>query len=248
MARIVNIACSICAGHAIKRSRPSEEVRILNSDLQFGKLPKNFSEEELRNYLIFSRMYNVTNDKETILELLNDWKAFFATDFQTYDEVVVWHGDAAPELIMLNLMSKLSPKNLYEVDIRKASCLYEQRRETDKNWTISLGYLSINDYDDIDVEEIKSKVNDTKIVQLQKQWDQWVKSGCQYRMNGENGEVRAYPKNILDKEIFQKLSSARDWLIIAGNLMTSSRFYISDTTVFNRIITLMYERKIKLTR
>lgn len=113
-------------------------------------------------------------------------------------------------------MGKISPENLFEVDLRKATVVYEQKRGKDKNWTISFDLLSSDDYYKIDADKVKSKVSVERICRLREQWDEWAKSKCRYRLNDEYGEVRGYPDDVIDDEIFRELSSAKNIFMVVG--------------------------------
>lgn len=247
MARILNVVSSLTAELCIRKTRPLEDVKAPRIGLQFGELPFDFSEENLMECTTSNyQSDSICRTRKSAADLLADWKAFLDIDFQSYDEVVVWHGDVPSEHILLNLMSKISPENLFVVDLRKATAVYEQKCEKDKNWTISFDMLSSDDYYKIDADKVKSKVSVERICRLREQWDEWAKSKCRYRLNDEYGEVRGYPDDVIDDEIFRELSSAKNIFMAVGEVMASSRFWLSGVMVLDRIISLLLEKKLKV--
>lgn len=249
MAKILNIVNGLCTEWCMRQARPLEDVKAPCVDIQFGILPFDFSEQNLQESLTSnyrSRSIGGMSKEDSVTDLLAYWRNFLDVDFHSYDEVVVWHGDVPTEQILLNLMSKISPGNLFEVDLRRSAAVYDRRRVKDKNYTISFDMLSLNDYYEIDADNIKSKVSDERICCLRGQWDAWAKSRCRYRLNDECSEVRGYPDDAIDEEIFRELSSTKDILSTAEAVMESSRFWLSDKMVLYRIFSLLRKKKLKV--
>ena len=234
MAKIINIVQYLWDIEQIAQNPKYGKSAVwFAHDLQFGKLPRDFSKKEI------ARMKGCYYGKyENIERAQKPLTTFFSNDFHSYDEVVVWHGDDANSLQLLYLMSYITPNNLYEVSLEDAMNSIEGLRlnvHQDKNWHYDFENLACGEMERCDFFSVKKKIPKEVIECYQEKWKSLVDANSNYRLNGENGDVIPYPDDFMDDELKAIFKEPVSKMKGAGQMMAISKWFLSDAVIIKRI-------------
>lgn len=234
MAKIINIVQYKWDFKQIARNTKYGKSAVWFSlNLQFGKLPRDFSPKEIER--MADRSYDENVHTESSYTFLTQ---FFSIHFHYYDEVVVWHGDDANSLQLLYMMSCISPDNLYEVSLEDAVNSIEGLKlnvHQDKNWHYDFENLAIGEIKRCDFFSVKKKISKEAIECYQEKWKALVDSDSNYRLNGDNGDVIPYPDGFMDDELKAIFKKPVSKMKGAGQMMITSKWFLPDTVIINRI-------------
>lgn len=163
---------------------------------------------------------------------------FFSTDFHSYDEVVVWHGDDASSLQLLYLMSVISPDNLYEVSLEDAKNSIEDLKldvPDYMNCHYVFGNMNMSEIKRYDFYSVKKKIALETINRYKEKWKELVDSGSNYRLNGDNGDVIPYPDDFMDDELKAIFKEPVSKFMGVGKMLIRSKWNLCDRIILKRI-------------
>ena len=219
-----------------------DEVTCQPVDFSTGYLPKDFSDKELCFALQSHLFYNDFKFREIFDEL----KGFVSEDFSVYDKVIVWHGWSADDLLLLYLMSTLTDKNLYHIDIKDCKRFVEKYQIPYP----SMSMVSSYDIARFNMVSLKKKVSEDEQLYYIKQWYRWVYSKFPFRFSDYNtGLIKGYDEAFMDYDIIETcLSKTRLFHVItAVYLRLYSKLHISNWDfIVKRILKLWHEHHLDL--
>ena len=235
---------SICSNvkRGLEYLGSEDEIICQPHDFSIGYIPKDFSDKE---FCIALRRYMFLDDSKFIT-YFEEWKQFFSKDFSVYDKVVVWHGGAAFELLLLYLMSVLTEGNLYHIDIK--DCEAFMNKYPGKS-NLYVGYVSPYDISQFNMLSFVKKVSENEHRYYKEQWYRWANSKSPYRFsNMYTGIIQEYNEDFMDTTIYDYARKFPKLRTVVGKVFSKfEELYISDSIVIERIIKLCFvEGNIKL--
>ena len=235
---------SICSNvkRGLEYLGSEDEIICQPHDFSIGYIPKDFSDKE---FCIALRRYMFLDDSKFIT-YFEEWKQFFSKDFSVYDKVVVWHGGAAFELLLLYLMSVLTEGNLYHIDIKDCKRFVEKYQIPYP----SMSMVSSYDIARFNMVSLKKKVSEEEQLYYIEQWYRWVYSKYPFRFSDYNtGLIKGYDEAFMDTDIFETcLSKTRlIHVITTVYLRFYSKLDISNWDfIVKRILKLWHEHHLDL--
>ena len=222
-----------------------EEVSYLPIDLSFGYIPKDFSDKELGFALASLTRHRPSRDQ---IKYFGEVKQFFSTDYSVYDKIIVWHGGAATDLLLLYLMSVIIKEKLYQIDIRDSAAFMEKHPSSPclYMWNVSPG-----DVAQFNMISLAKPLSKEEIKYNRKQWHKWKRSISPFRLyDAETGNIKAFPENFMDSDIIESAKIHSNIFRIVGDVMSKSfnQFseFVPDSIILNRISHLILRHKLEV--
>ena len=105
--KTLHVVSSSSAKVTLEMGKVKDDIVFLPINLSCAYIPKDFSDKELCFALA----------SQNKIGIFDQFKDFITKDYSVYDRVIVWHGWAASDLLLLYLMSTLIEDNLYQITI-----------------------------------------------------------------------------------------------------------------------------------
>ena len=218
----------------------TDDIIYLPVDFSYRYIPKDFSDKEL----CFSAFSNgsVMRDSQFQQNVFEKLREFIDTDFTQYGKVVVWHGLAAFDLLLLYLMSVLAENNLYQVDIRDCKEFMEKSLYPD------MDRISPNDITSLNMYSYAKPLSKDEIEYNKKQWHRWAHSSSPYHFSNFNdGIIREYSKDFMDDAILEYAKKeSRLFSLVVKVFTRFEELAIIDTSIIKRILELNWEHKLNI--
>lgn len=200
--------------------------------LNYAPLFPSFDDAEIEEYV--ARCGEIFHSSEEYInKLYGDILSFVKHDFSAYDEVVVWRGTSAGDILFYYMICSLVDAPLCEVDLTSL-------RQMLPNKNVGALSMSICSKDNIDY--LLTRVQPMGVEQKEeaaKQWAEWSKSVAALRVLDESGKIVEAEEEVYDDAI---LSLCRgEWVkapIVVGRLLCDVDFGIGDSFLHYRLISL----------
>ena len=200
--------------------------------LNYAPLFPSFDDAEIEEYV--ARCGEILNISDEYVEKLNgDMLSFLKCDFTAYDEVVVWHGTSAGDILFNYMVCSLVGAPLCEVDLTPLRQMLPNK---------NVGALSMSICSKENVDYLLTRVRPMGVEQKNeaaKQWAAWSKSEAALRVLDESGKIVEAEEEVYDDAI---LSLCRgEWVkapIVVGRLLCNVDFGIGDSFLHHRLISL----------
>ena len=171
----------------LEMGKVKDDIVFLPINLSCCYIPQDFSDKELCFALASQNQFG----------MFDQFKDFITKDYSVYDRVIVWHGWAASDLLLLYLMSTLIEDNLYQITITDYPD-FKKRHESAP--FVGMGWVC-----PMDVSEMMSYMKPITKSDLQKykeQWNRWKETKTPYRFSDiHTGVIEEYPADFMDSTI-----------------------------------------------
>ena len=171
--------------------------------------------------------------EEHITALYGDMLTFVKQDFASYDEVVVWRGTSAGDMLFYYMVCSLVDVALCEVDLTPLRQMLPNK---------NVGALSMSVCSRENINYLLSCVRPVDVEQKDKaakQWTEWSKSVAALRVLNESGEIVEAEEEVYDEAL---LSLCRgEWCAaprVVGRLLCEVDFGVGDSFLHYRLISL----------
>ena len=200
--------------------------------LNYAPLFPSFDDAEIEEYV--ARCGEILNISDEYVEKLNgDMLSFLKCDFTAYDEVVVWHGTSAGDILFNYMVCSLVGAPLCEVDLTPLRQMLPNK---------NVGALSMSICSKENVDYLLTRVQPIDVEQKDeaaKQWAAWSKSVAALRVLDESGEIVEAEEDVYDDAMLALCRS--EWVkapIVVGRLLCDVDFGIGDSFLHHRLISL----------
>lgn len=222
-----------------------DEVSYLPINLSFGYIPKDLSDKELGFALASITHHRPSYDH---IKHFCKLKQFFSINFSAYDKIIVWHGGAAADLLLLYLMSVIVKNNLYQIDIRDSTAFMEKQPSSPCVYT---GNICPDDVIQYNMRSLAKPLSKEEMQLCRKQWRKWKNRKSPFRLyDVETGDIKAYSENFMDSEIIKSAKKHSNIFQIVGDVMRkgNDRFsiFIPDSVINRRIYHLILRHKLEV--
>ena len=225
------------AGAGILRLALSKEcakdcVVAFAAILNYAPLFSSFDDAEIEEYV--ARCGEIFHSSEVYInKLYGDILSFVKHDFSAYDEVVVWRGTSAGDILFYYMVCSLAGTPLSEVDLTPLRQMLPNK---------NIGALSMSICSKENIDYLLTLARPMGVAQKNeaaKQWAEWSKSEATLRVLNEVGEIVEAEEEIYDDAI---LSLCRgEWVkapIVVGRLLCDVDFGVGDSFLHHRLISL----------
>lgn len=189
----------------LKMGKVKDDIVFIPINLSCGYIPKDFSDKELCFALA----------SQNKIDMFDQFKDFITKDYSVYDRVIVWHGWAASDLLLLYLMSTLIEDNLCRITITDYPD-FKKRHESAP--FVGMGWVC-----PMDVSEMMSYMRPITKSDLQKykeQWNRWKETKTPYRFsNIHTGVIEEYPADFMDSTIIDLVQRETQISRVVGLVM-----------------------------
>ena len=200
--------------------------------LNYAPLFPSFDDAEIEEYATRCSEIGIISD-EHITALYGDMLTFVKQDFASYDEVVVWRGTSAGDILFYYMVCSLVDVALREVDLTPLRQMLPNK---------NVGALSMSICSKENINYLLSCVWPIDVEQKDKaakQWTEWSNSVAALRVLNESGEIVEAEEEVYDDAI---LSLCRgEWVkapIVVGRLLCEVDFGVGDSFLHHRLISL----------
>lgn len=207
-----------------------DSVATFPSVLQYAPLFPSFDDAEIEEYATRCSEMGIISE-EHIAALYGDMLTFVKQDFASYDEVVVWRGTSAGDMLFYYMVCSLVDVALREVDLAPLRQMLPNK---------NVGALSMSVCSRENINYLLSCVRPVDVEQKDeaaKQWAEWSNSVAALRVLDGSGEIVEAEEEVYDDAI---LSLCRgEWVkapIVVGRLLCDVDFGIGDSFLHHRLI------------
>ena len=200
--------------------------------LNYAPLFPSFDDAEIEEYVARCGEILHSSD-EYINKLYGDILSFVKQDFASYDEVVVWRGTSAGDILFYYMVC-----SLVDVALREADLTPLRQMLPNKN----VGALSMSICSKENINYLLSCVRPVDVEQKDeaaKQWAEWSKSEAALRVLDKTGEIIEVEEEVYDEAL---LSLCRGgWCAaprVVGRLLCEVDFGVGDSFLHHRLISL----------
>lgn len=200
--------------------------------LNYAPLFPSFDDAEIEEYVARCGEILHSSD-EYINKLYGDILSFVKHDFSAYDEVVVWRGTSAGDILFYYMVCSLVDMALCEVDLTPL-------RQMLPNKNVRALSMSVCSRENINY--LLSRVQPIGVEQKEeaaKQWAEWSKSVAALRVLDKTGEILEVEEEVYDEAL---LSLCRgEWCAaprVVGRLLCEVDFGVGDSFLHHRLISL----------
>ena len=226
--------------HVLKNDKKysTNIVYCFNDFLSIGPLfqiESNIGQLKRKTYL--SELIHKIDSDYPLNEIINDISECINFNFSDYDNVIVWHGNNAPERILKLFCCKIiRNKKLYEVDVSKlqteANIPYAVAECTPESVKILLNS--------------SSKVSQEDYTKSNQKWNQITLSKSKLRIYNSSGNIENVPETFYDQFIIEKCTNEFTLALkIVGIVLGESGQLIGDTFITYRLLYLIEAKKLK---
>lgn len=200
--------------------------------LNYAPLFPSFDDAEIKEYVARCGEILHSSD-EYINKLYGDILSFVKQDFASYDEVVVWRGTSAGDILFYYMVCSLVDVALREVDLTPLRQMLPNK---------NVGALSMSVCSRENINYLLSCVRPVDVEQKDKaakQWAEWSKSVAALRVLDKTGEILEVEEEVYDEAL---LSLCRgEWCAaprVVGRLLCEVDFGVGDSFLHHRLISL----------
>lgn len=217
----------------LEMGKVKDDIVFLPINLSCCYIPQDFSDKELCFALASQNQFG----------MFDQFKDFITKDYSVYDRVIVWHGWAASDLLLLYLMSTLIEDNLYQITITDYPD-FKKRHESAP--FVGMGWVC-----PMDVSEMMSYMKPITKSDLQKykeQWNRWKETKTPYRFSDiHTGVIEEYPADFMDSTIIDIVRKETQISRVVGLVMRKFLdMPIPDYMILNRLMDLWDMGKCRL--
>lgn len=217
----------------LEMGKVKDDIVFLPINLSCCHIPQDFSDKELCFALASQNQFG----------MFDQFKDFITKDYSVYDRVIVWHGWAASDLLLLYLMSTLIEDNLYQITITDYPD-FKKRHESAP--FVGMGWVC-----PMDVSEMMSYMRPITKTDLQKykeQWNRWKETKTPYRFSDiHTGVIEEYPADFMDSTIIDIVRKETQISRVVGLVMRKFLdMPIPDYMILNRLMDLWDMGKCRL--
>lgn len=217
----------------LEMGKIKDDIVFLPINLSCCYIPQDFSDKELCFALASQNQFG----------MFDQFKDFITKDYSVYDRVIVWHGWAASDLLLLYLMSTLIEDNLYQITITDYPD-FKKRHESAP--FVGMGWVC-----PMDVSEMMSYMKPITKSDLQKykeQWNRWKETKTPYRFSDiHTGVIEEYPADFMDSTIIDIVRKETQISRVVGLVMRKFLdMPIPDYMILNRLMDLWDMGKCRL--
>lgn len=200
--------------------------------LNYAPLFPSFDDAEIKEYV--ARCGEMLHfSEEYVDKLYVDIISFVKHDFSAYDEVVVWRGTSAGDMLFYYMVCSLVDVALREVDLTPLRQMLPNK---------NVGALSMSVCSRENINYLLSRVQPIGVEQKDeaaKQWAEWSKSVAALRVLDKTGEILEVEEEVYDEAL---LSLCRgEWCAaprVVGRLLCEVDFGVGDSFLHHRLISL----------
>lgn len=217
----------------LEMGKVKDDIIYLPINLSCCHIPQDFSDKELCFALTSQNQFG----------MFDQFKDFITKDYSVYNRVIVWHGWAASDLLLLYLMSTLIEDNLYQITITDYPD-FKKRHESAP--FVGMGWVC-----PMDVSEMMSYMRPITKTDLQKykeQWNRWKETKTPYRFSDiHTGVIEEYPADFMDSTIIDIVRKETQISRVVGLVMRKFLdMPIPDYMILNRLMDLWDMGKCRL--
>ncbi len=209
-----------------------DSVMTFPSVLQYAPLFPSFDDAEIEEYATRCSEMGIISE-EHITALYGDMLTFVKQDFASYDEVVVWRGTSAGDMLFYYMVCSLVDVALREVDLTPLRQMLPNK---------NIGALSMSVCSRENINYLLSRVQPIGVEQKDKaakQWTEWSNSVAALRVLDKTGEILEVEEEVYDEAL---LSLCRgEWCAaprVVGRLLCEVDFGVGDSFLHHRLISL----------
>lgn len=200
--------------------------------LNYAPLFPSFDDAEIEEYV--ARCGEILHfSEEYVNKLYVDILSFVKHDFSAYDEVVVWRGTSAGDMLFYYMVCSLVDVALREVDLTPLRQMLPNK---------NVGALSMSICSKENINYLLSCVRPIDVEQKDeaaKQWAEWSNSVAALRVLDKTGEILEVEEEVYDEAL---LSLCRgEWCAaprVVGRLLCDVDFGVGDSFLHHRLISL----------
>lgn len=200
--------------------------------LNYAPLFPSFDDAEIEEYVArCGELFH--SSEECINKLYGDILSFVKHDFSAYDEVVVWRGTSAGDILFYYMVCSLVGAPLCEVDLTPLRQMLPNK---------NVGALSMSVCSRENINYLLSRVRPVDVEQKDeaaKQWTEWSNSVAALRVLDKTGEILEVEEEVYDEAL---LSLCRgEWCAaprVVGRLLCEVDFGVGDSFLHHRLISL----------
>ncbi len=212
-------------------------VYCFNDFLSIGPLfqiKSKIGQQKRKTYLS-KLIYKIDSDYPSN-EIINDISKFINFNFSDYDNITVWHGNNAPEMILKLLCCKIiENKNLYEVDISKLQTEERIPRAVGECTSENIKFL-LNS---------SNKISQEDYIKSNEKWNQISSSKSKLRRY-DFGNIENVPENFYDQLIIEQCTNEFTLALkIVGIVLGKSDQLIGYTFLTYRLLYLIEANSLK---
>lgn len=200
--------------------------------LNYAPLFPSFDDAEIEEYATRCSEMGIISE-EHITALYGDILSFVKHDFSAYDEVVVWRGTSAGDMLFYYMVCSLVDAPLREVDLTPLRQMLPNK---------NVGALSMSVCSRENINYLLSCVRPVDVEQKDeaaKQWAEWSNSVAALRVLDKTGEILEVEEEVYDEAL---LSLCRgEWCAaprVVGRLLCEVDFGVGDSFLHHRLISL----------
>ena len=200
--------------------------------LNYAPLFSSFDDAEIKEYVARCGEILHSSD-EYINKLYGDILTFVKQDFASYDEVVVWRGTSAGDMLFYYMVCSLVDVALREVDLTPLRQMLPNK---------NVGALSMNICSKENINYLLSCVRPVDVEQKEeaaKQWAEWSKSVAALRVLNKTGEILEVEEEVYDEALLALCRG--EWCAaprVVGRLLCEVDFCVGDSCLHHRLISL----------
>ncbi|MBQ3198068.1 MAG: DUF1835 domain-containing protein [Alistipes sp.] len=217
---------------ALSKYGSEDYVVAFPAILNYAPLFPSFDDAEIEEYV--ARCGEIFHSsEECINKLYGDILSFVKHDFSAYDEVVVWRGTSAGDILFYYMVCSLVDVALREVDLTPLRQMLPNK---------NVGALSMSICSKENINYLLSCVQPIGVDQKDeaaKQWTEWSKSVAALRVLNKTGEILEVEEEVYDEAL---LSLCRgEWCAaprVVGRLLCDVDFGVGDSFLHHRLISL----------
>lgn len=209
-----------------------DSVATFPSVLQYAPLFPSFDDAEIEEYATRCSEMGIISE-EHITALYGDMLTFVKQDFASYDEVVVWRGTSAGDMLFYYMVCSLVDVALCEVDLTPLRQMLPNK---------NVGALSMSICSKENINYLLSCVQPIGVEQKDeaaKQWTEWSKSEAALRVLNKTGEILEVEEEVYDEALLALCRG--EWCAaprVVGRLLCEVDFGVGDSFLHHRLISL----------
>ncbi len=201
--------------------------------LNYAPLFPTFDDAEIEEYATCcGEILHIS--EESVEKLYSDILSFVKCDFSAYDEVVVWRGTSAGDMLFYDMVCSLVSVPLRDVDLSPL-------RDMLPNPNVGALSMSICSAENLQalLERVQPIDAEQKLVAA-KRWTEWSKSEAALRVLNESEDIVEVEEEVYDNAILALCRG--EWTkapIVIGRLLCDVDFGVGDSFLHHRLISLV---------
>ena len=231
--KTLHVVSSSSAKVTLEMGKVKDDIVFLPINLSCAYIPKDFSDKEL--------CFALTSQNQ--LNMFDQLKEFLTMDYSVYDRIIVWHGWAASDLLLLYLMSTLIEDNLYQITITDYP-VFKERHESAP--FVGMGWVCPMDV--IEMMSYIKPISKSDLKKYKELWNRWKETKTPYRFSDiHTGIIEEYPADFMDSIINDIVNQETQISRVVGLVMGKFlELPIPDYMILNRLMDLWHMGKCRL--